>query len=267
MIISQLFIYPLKSAAGISIDDMPLDALGPKDDRRWMLVDDNGRFISQRTHPRLCQLNTALSANGLTLSTNDGLALEAPRGGGSEMAVTVWRDQILAQDCGEVPARELSAWLNKACRLVYMPDDCLRQVDIDYAAPGRRVGFADGFPLLLISEASLEAFNRHLPTGIEMKRFRPNLVVKGCEPYAEDSWSGVRAGDLQLDIVKPCSRCIIPAVNPVTTEKEQAVIDALNRYRRRGTATYFGQNVLHSGVGQLHVGQSITAMIAGEAAE
>jgi uncharacterized protein YcbX len=138
-----------------------------------------------------------------------------------------------------------------------MPDDSVRPVDPDYAGPGHRVGFADGFPFLLISEASLDDLNARLAHPLPMARFRPNLVVGGCEAFAEDRWRRIRIGDLVLDLVKPCSRCIIPTIDIATGERDAEPLRTLMTYRRHDNRILFGQNLVHRGTGLLRRGMSV----------
>jgi uncharacterized protein YcbX len=144
--------------------------------------------------------------------------------------------------------------------LVFFPDDEVRAVDPRYAQPGDRTAFSDGFPLLLISQASLDDLNGRLDTPISMLRFRPNLVVQGCAAFAEDHWKEMRIGDLRFRIVKPCSRCIIPSIDPATGERGLEPLRTLASYRKRGDKIYFGQNVIADGQGEIRVGMTVELM-------
>ena len=144
--------------------------------------------------------------------------------------------------------------------MYFLPEDSVRPVDPAYAQAGDRVGFADGFPLLLTTQASLDAFNRELPSAIGMERFRPNIVVAGSEPYAEDGWRRLRIGEIEFDVVKPCSRCVIPSIDPQTAQKQAVVVQTLSRLRRRGDAVYFGQNLIQRGTGDIKRGDSVAVL-------
>jgi uncharacterized protein YcbX len=172
--------------------------------------------------------------------------------------VTVWQDEVAAGDCGDEAAGWLTEYLGFASRLVSVIPQTGRRVDPNFAHAGETVGFADGFPVLLASQASLDTFNSHLESAVQMQRFRPNIVVSGCDAYAEDQWQKVEIGDVVLSLVKPCSRCIMPSINPATGRKEMAVNSALMATRRRGRETYFGQNALHKGTGVIRVGQALS---------
>lgn len=167
------------------------------------------------------------------------------------MIVQVWNDRCPAQLCGDSADAWLSDFLDRPCRLVHMADETVRQVDLKYAALGDRTAFADGFPLLLISQASLDDLNSRLTDSVPMIRFRPNLVVSGCEPYAEDHWRKIRIGELTLRVVKPCSRCKITTVDPGSGETGSEPLKTLSGYRREGNRVFFGQNLVHEGTGEL----------------
>jgi uncharacterized protein YcbX len=143
---------------------------------------------------------------------------------------------------------------------VHFPDDSRRAVDPDYAAPADQVGFADGFPFLLISQASLDDLNARLDQPVPMLRFRPNLVVSGCGPYAEDGWKRIRIGDIEFRVAKPCSRCIIPTIDFATGERAREPLQTLMTYRKRDNKVYFGQNLLHDAGGRLEVGTQVEVL-------
>jgi MOSC domain-containing protein len=261
--VTELAIYPVKSLAGIKQSTMVLGARGPLFDRHWMVTDPLGQFLTQRQQPRMCLIKTALCADALELSA-PGMQLlrltlpatiDCPRS-----SVKVWRDTVQACDMGAIAADWLSSYLGAACRLHFMPDDSVRAVDPIYARSGDQVGFADGFPILLITEASLQAFNAELPEPIGSERFRPNIVLGGTAPYAEDEWRRLRIGDVEFDVVKPCSRCAIPSLDPSTAERQPIISKTLSRLRRRGDAVYFGQNVIHRGLGSIALGDSVTVL-------
>ncbi len=262
MKLTQINIYPVKSLAGITLQSSPLDAMGLRYDRRWMLVTPAGKFITQRTHPQMVLIQPQLADGVLTL-TRQGMQDHAVPDSADSIAtmqVQVWSDRVNALHVSE----ETDAWLTQAidapCRLVYIADDEIRQCDAEYADAGDRTGFADGFPLLLISQASLDDLNGRLQQTLPMKRFRPNLVVSGCAPYAEDEWRQLRIGDITLRVVKPCSRCVITTVDPETGLKGPGEpLRTLATYRMRDNQVYFGQNLIHQQQGVLAVGQDVIA--------
>lgn len=259
--VSELAIYPVKSLAGIQLQGASVQRFGLENDRRWMVVDADGKFLTQRQHARLCLIQTALQGDELRLRAEGmpDLIVLRPAGQYKRM-VTIWDDQCNALDCGDDVAVWLSRFLAIDCRLVYFPDDEVRAVDPHYARPGDRTAFSDGFPLLLISQASLDDLNGRLDSPISMTRFRSNLVVQGCDAFAEDRWKEIRIGGLRFRIVKPCSRCIIPGIDPATGERGLEPLRTLAGYRKREDKIYFGQNVIADGQGEVRVGMTVELM-------
>ena len=256
--VSELAIYPVKSLARITLQTASVQHFGLAHDRRWMVVDASGKFVTQRQHARMCLIQPVLQDDELRLRAESMPELTVPRPAGRRTRrVTVWDDQCNALDCGDDAAVWLSQFLAIDCRLVFFPEDEVRAVDPHYAQPGDRTAFSDGFPLLLISQASLDDLNSRLVTPVAMTRFRPNLVVRGCEAFAEDQWKEIRIGDLRFRIVKPCSRCIIPGVDPATGERGREPLRTLAGYRKRGDKILFGQNVIADGQGEIRVGMTV----------
>lgn len=225
-----------------------------------MLVDPQGKFLTQRQLPRMALLDAALHQDQLLISGGDDqFALPADRAA-EALSVQVWHDHCQAQRVDQELDRWLSDFLGTPASLVVLPDAQVRQVDQDYAAAEDQVGFADGFPFLLISQASLDELNGRLPSPVPMTRFRPNLVVSGCEAFAEDSWKRIRIGELSFRVVKPCSRCIIPTIDPLSGERAAEPLRTLSSYRRRDNKVYFGQNLLHDGIGELAEGMRVEVL-------
>jgi len=263
MKIESLHVHPLKSAAGIHLDAAELDDFGLRWDRRWMIVDDNGVFVTQREHPELALVRTALEDDALVLSRPHAADLRVPFEPPQEaerMRVRVWADTCEAVRMDGGAAEWLGALLGRRVSLVFMPQDTHRQVNPSYAAQGRRVGFADGFPLLVLCRETFDDLARRATEPLVVERFRANVVVAGAEPYAEDRWARIRAGDLELDLVKPCSRCTITTVDPETAERGKEPLRTLATYRRMAGQTWFAWNALHSGPGTLRVGDEVTVL-------
>lgn len=255
--LSQLTIYPVKSCASIKLQSADTSPFGLQYDRRWMLVDANGVMLTQRQHPRMCLIQPTLDNGQLSLSA-PGMEPLRVNHGTAIMSVSVWEDQCSALDCGEQASAWLSKFMDLPSRLVYFPEDEIRQVDLSYAQPGDITAFSDGFPYLLISQASLDALNSRLQAPVEMRRFRPNLVVEGCEAFAEDQWQCLLIGDVTFRRVKPCSRCVIPSIDPRTAEKNPEVVRTLAGFRKSGKRVLFGQNLTASGMGTLHTGMAVS---------
>ncbi len=258
--VSSLHVYPIKSCAGHELTRAELDARGIRDDRSWIVVGDGDTMLTQRDKPALALVRPALEAGGLVLSAPGVADLTVPRMEGGDLRnVDVWGDRCDGIDQGSDAADWFSTYLDTSCRLLYFKPDFVRPVDPDYAArPGDRVGFADGFPLLMISEASLADLNARLEEPVRMNRFRPNLVVADCPPYAEDTWKRVRAGEVELDLVKPCGRCATVLVEQESGTPGKEPLSTLATYRRFGRpAPSFGQNAVHRSPGVLEAGSVI----------
>lgn len=253
--ISALYQYPVKSCRGITVDRAELDRFGLKGDRRWLMVDADGRFQTQREHPQLALLQTGFNGETLTLTyKGDSHTVAVPGAGAPRLEVLIWNDRVSAARTDDIVSQWLSEKLGIDLHLVYMPEDSVRRVGGSYATRGETVSFADGFPLLLISQASLDDLNSRLQNPVPMDRFRPNIVVESCEPFAEDNWRQLRCGDLVFDVVKPCSRCVIPSIDQTTGERDRQINRVLASFRRRDGVIYFGQNLLYRGMGMLSLG-------------
>jgi uncharacterized protein YcbX len=177
---------------------------------------------------------------------------------------TVWDDCCDAQHVSNEADAWFSAVLDSSCRLVYLPTDSKRGVDLTVANETDRVAFSDAFPFLLVSENSLNALNAALEIPVEMTRFRPNLVVSGCDAYAEDSWREIQIGEINFRLPKACDRCGIPAINQQTAELTKEPLTTLSRLRKWQNKIYFGQNALHNQCGELKIGQSVNVKIIGD---
>ena len=258
LVVSRLSIYPVKSCREIELSSSFVEDFGLRNDRRWMVVDEQGVMITQRKISKMCLIQPELSATGIILNTTtlNPISVNIPTHN-KKYSVRVWHDECQAFDAGDEAANWLSQILDKKCRLVYFPDDEFRQVDIDYADEGDKTAFSDGFPLLLISQSSLDDLNQRLSSPITMNRFRPNIVVEGCEPFAEDSWKKIRIGDMIFRIVKACSRCMIPSINIYTAEREEEPTKTLSSYRMRDKKIFFGQNVISESCGQIDIGMRV----------
>jgi uncharacterized protein YcbX len=257
--LSGLNIYPIKSGRGIALEQSEVDHFGLRYDRRWMVVDQAGQFLSQRSHARLALVVPTIR-DELLLVTAPGMpTLDLPLRPSQTVStrVTVWRDTCTASWLGERPAQWFSDFLECRCSLVHMAADVLRPANPTFAPAGTRVSFADAFPFLLISEASLADLNRRLETPLPMNRFRPNLVVSGGEPYQEDHWERIEVGGIGLRVVKPCGRCLVTTTDQMTGDRGKEPLRTLATYRKRGAEVMFGQNVVHDGPGRLSVGDPV----------
>jgi uncharacterized protein YcbX len=257
--LSGLYVYPIKSCAGISLQSADLSATGLHHDRRWMLVDEAGGFMSQRAHPRMALISVQLSAWHLAVAAPGMPGLEIPLQQDDEntIDVRVWGDTNRGTLVGKEADHWFSEFLEFSCRLVRKPDDDPRLVDSSYAERGDQVSFADGFPFLLISEASLEDLNGRLEDPLLMNRFRPNLVVRGCGPYAEDGWGRLRIGGVSFRVAEPCPRCAITTVDQSTGVRGKEPLRTLATYRNSEVGTVFGRNLIHDSLGTVCVGDPV----------
>ena len=264
--LSGLYRYPLKSAMGEALRETALDTLGVQGDRRWMVVDtQTGRFLTQRLLAQMTQLQARwLGSTQLQLSAPgmSDLQVVVPDEQASLRAVTIWRDSLQVPDAGDAAAQWLSQWLGRACRLVQVSEPRARQVDTAYAEAGDKVAFADGFPLLLIGQASLDDLSARVGRPLPMLRFRPNLVVSGSAAYAEDSWKRIRIGELEFRVVKGCSRCIMTTLDPQTGKRsaDREPLTTLKTYRERNGEVFFGQNLIACGEGYLRLDMPVQVL-------
>lgn len=264
-ILSQIFVYPVKSLAGFQVQQWSVAKTGLRYDRQWMLVDHQGLFLSQRRLPKMALIKTRIADNQLWLSAADkaDIALALEPQGGEDIVVKIWNDQCLAKTVSAEADAWLSDFLQHPCRLVYHPQDRIRKVDPDYASEQDQTAFSDGFPFLIVSEASLQAFNQAANLNLSMPRFRPNLVIGDCEAYAEDYWRQISIKQINFRLPKPCSRCSVPAIDPDTAITSQAPLTALAQLRQANNKVYFGQNALHDKQGMLAVGDEVLINLTG----
>ncbi len=257
--ISELYIYPVKSLAGIKLNATKLSPFGLKFDRRWMIVDVTGKFISQRELAKMATIRTEILDGQLILSHLDS-KIKVPRVDdcSKEMLITVWDDTFQATHVSKQVDSWLSEVLQQDCQLVYMQDGVQRQIDLDFAPEGQNVSFSDAYPLLVISQASLDDLNSRLKEPVSINRFRANIVVSGTQAFAEDDWQDLSINGIEFKAVKKCSRCIMPSINQQTGVQDQAkMLSVLSRYRKEDKKIKFGQNLIYKDVDLIN-GQSLT---------
>jgi len=258
--VTGLYKYPLKSASATLLGEAIIDRFGVQGDRRWMLVGENNRFLTQRQRPQMARLQVSETTQGLLINMNDStieVQLADLLSCARPCEVTVWQDTCIAYQANDSINEWFSIALKRICKLVYMPDSTKRLVDPNYADNNVTVSFADGFPLLLTTEASLSELNRHFPEYVDMLRFRPNLVIDSDMPFAEDQWKNIRIGTLNFSVVKPCARCVIPTIDPKTGNKNPEVFKTLQRHRQHNGEVFFGQNIIAYGEGVIRVGDTV----------
>ena len=261
--VSKLFYYPIKSLPGIACEQLSINAWGPLRDRRLMLVDEQGKFITQRQcrimalmslNDDLEYLTLAYQAETFTLPWPDFSQVTATQ------QVQVWEDEVSGQKIGGEINDWLSRVLQRRVNLVYMADDTHRQVDLVYASQGTRTGFADGFPFLIVCQESVTSLQQELTFTLDVKRFRPNIVLSGSDAFSEDKWRTISINNIEFNLVKPCSRCVIPSIDLTTGLMQKEVMQVMVAHRKQGEQIYLGQNAVHKGQGKIEVGQPVTVI-------
>lgn len=261
-----IHLYPVKALAGAAPDTAVVEPWGLAGDRRWMLVDADGKFVTQRPRPQLALATAEYAPDGGIRVTAPGmpeLSVAVPEpGAGGTVPVEVWRSKLDAVHAGPAAAEWFSAYLGVDVTLVHMDDPAHRRpVDPEFSRPGDTVTFADGFPLLITTTSSLNALNSLIAQGdhadegpLPMNRFRPNVVVAGTAPWAEDDWRRIRIGEVTFRVVKPCSRCVVTTTDQRTGERGKEPLRTLSRHRRTDDNLLFGTNLIPEGRGTIRLG-------------
>jgi uncharacterized protein len=252
MQITQIWIYPIKSCAGVGLSEGVLGERGLQHDRQWMVVDQAGKLVTQREVPRLVWVRPQVTDTELIVNAPEMPELRLKRSEtGESKRVSVWNDVMDAVNFPE--AREwFRHYTKKDVDLVYLPDSSPRPMNPKFGT--RQLTFVDGNPLHIISESSVAELNQRLATPIELSRFRANLVFSGAEPYAEDAWTKIKIGDIPFSVYEACQRCVMLNVDPASAVTGKEPLATLARYRRQGQHVLFGQNINHLGGGVVKVG-------------
>jgi len=245
--VTSLIYYPIKACRGFEVGSAKIERMGLEYDRRMMVVTPQGQFLTQREHPRLALVTPTLQGDQLELSAPgfDTVRLFIQKQG-TPVAVNIWKSHgVQAIDQGEEAAKWFSEWLGAPVRLVHLAAGYIRRINEKYAVHADdHTAFADGYPILLASEDSLNDLNARLSTPVPMNRFRPNLVVRGEAPFAEDGWKRIRIGSVELAIVKPCARCVVTTIDKETLERSPEPLRTLSTYRRGPRGVLFGMNAI-----------------------
>ncbi|PSR53727.1 MOSC domain-containing protein [Adhaeribacter arboris] len=267
LILTDIYIYPIKSLGGVRVDRALVEPQGLQYDRRWLLVDETGTFLTQRVFPQMALLQVQLLPTGLLVTHKQQVAeslfisFDSQNYLNTPLTVTIWDDTVAVVEV----SYEANAWFSRLlrinCCLVFMPPEAHRPVEPDFAQNHEPVSFADAFPYLLIGQESLNDLNTRLPEPVPMNRFRPNLVFSGGEPFTEDSWQEFKIGNQNFAAVKPCARCVLTTVNQDTAQKGTEPLRTLATYRTINKKVLFGQNVLpRSGDLLLQTGNPISVL-------
>jgi uncharacterized protein len=259
--VSELYIYPVKSMAGIAVTNAAVTSRGLQYDRRLMLVDENNRFLTQREYPVMALLRPVIKNDGLYIyhkkNTNAPLFIPHQTTNAETVTVTIWDDTCE----GQLYDAQINDWFSKAlelpCKLVYMPDTSNREVDKRFALNKEITSFADGYPTLIIGQSSLDDLNTRLAEAIPMNRFRPNIVFTGGDAFLEDRMQSFTINGIYFNGVKPCARCIMTTIDQDTISKSKEPLKTLAGYRFKDNKILFGQNLLHEGDGVISIGDII----------
>ena len=265
--VSELFIYPIKSLGGISVPTANLTSMGFQFDRRWMLVDNNNRFLSQRELPEMALLQVELTKTGLKvfrkLDANSSINIPFAPLHSMKIVVEIFEDHCEAVFVSGSADEWFSEILSIKCRLVFIPDSSKRLVDKKYAFNNEITGFADAFPFLMIGQSSLDDLNLRLENPLPVNRFRPNIVFTGGRPYEEDDMNHFVINEINFYGVKPCARCVIPTINHDNGHQSKEPLQTLAAYRKKNNKIYFGQNLLAEGRGFVAVGDNLKIIKTG----
>ncbi|MEN8654048.1 MOSC N-terminal beta barrel domain-containing protein [Streptomyces sp. 21So2-11] len=266
-VLHAVHVYPVKSLAGCAPGEAEVEPWGLSGDRRWMLVDPVGKVVTQRPHPRLALARAEpLPDGGIRLSAP---GLETLTVGVPQPTVTtgveIWKDKVEVVEADAGAHAWLSDHLGTEVRLVHLDEPAHRRpVDPQFARPGETVSFADGYPLLVATLASLDALNSLIAQGdhsdegpLPMNRFRPNVVLDGAAPWAEDDWKRIKIGEITFRVAKQCGRCVVTTTDQRTAERGKEPLRTLARHRRVGDRLIFGQNLVPEGTGTLRVGDPV----------
>lgn len=262
LLVSQIFIYPIKSLKGIEVTDARLSDRGLQYDRRWMLIDENNKFLSQRECSQMALMNTSIEADNLVVFQNENsenkccFPLEPPPSSNT-FAVTIWDDVCEAQAFSSDADQFFSDALKIKCRLVFMPASSHRKVETEFAVKDAITNFSDGYPILMIGQSSLDDLNSRLKDALPMDRFRPNIVFTGAAPFEEDMMEEFTINGTAFYAVKPCVRCVITTINQQTGLAGKEPMKTLSTFRRMVNEVLFGQNILYAGEGDLKIGDQI----------
>jgi len=257
--ISSLYIYPIKSLGGISLTNALVTDRGLKYDRRWMLVDEQNRFLTQREHPQMALFKVQIESDGLLVThpINGSVTIPFQQNDKIKQEIAIWDDTCT----GVFASTELDTWFSEAmgikCRLVHMPDETRREVDQRYAQPGMITSFSDAYPFLLIGQRSLDDLNSRLAEPLPMDRFRPNIVFTGGHPFEEDLMNHIKIAGINFYGAKLCARCVLTTINQKTAVKAKEPLKTLASYRLKNKKILFGQNLVHEGTGVINVGDTL----------
>lgn len=259
--VTGLFIYPIKSLRGISLNKSEVTSRGLLYDRSWMLIDNNNNFLSQREFANMALLEPEIGESEMNIHNRQrpqySLSVPLQPEINETLMVTVWGDRCRAAHVSAEADEWFSTALGMSCRLVYMPETTNRRVDGRYATNKENTAFSDGYPFMMIGDASLEDLNSRLSDELPMNRFRPNIVFGGGAPYQEDEMKSFSISGLGFSGVKLCARCNVTTIDQETAVAAKEPLKTLASYRRKNNKIYFGQNLLCDGTGMISIGDEL----------
>jgi uncharacterized protein YcbX len=256
--VSQLWTYPVKSLGGIAVSHARVLQKGLETDRRWMLIDDENIFMTQRIHHKLALFRPSWSGDKLLISHLESSILVPAVPLGEACRAMIWDDTVEVIEVHPNVSEWFSSRLGKACKLVAFPEENIRNVDPKYNSGDDQVSLADAYPLLVIGQGTLDDLNARLAQPVPMNRFRPNIVFTGGEAFVEDTWTSFKVGVNKFAAIKPCARCVLPTVDQETGVMGKEPLATLTTYRRRDGKVYFGMNLVPLDHQSINVGDEIT---------
>ncbi|MCY4205966.1 MAG: MOSC domain-containing protein [Bacteroidetes bacterium] len=263
MVLEGLYIYPIKSTHRVSQLRSRVELWGLASDRRWMMINEEGIFLSQREFPRMSLIQAVPRENNelfLTAMGQRPITVEIPKKEAADLRVSIWGDLVPAQIASHRVNVWLSDFLGRTVRLVYMDDPNTRMANSTFAKPGTTISFSDGYPLLCTTSASLRELNEKSPTPVPMERFRPNVVISGGQPFDEDHWKRLRIGEVTFAVVKPCARCVITTVDQNTAVQGKEPLRTLSSFRKRNGKVLFGENLVPENTGVIRRGDEVEVL-------
>lgn len=261
--ISSCWIYPIKSCAGTEVSELELRNVGPKGDREWMLIDSTGKFVTQRTEPRLALVRPTLTQESLTISRDgcDSISIDLSVVG-PEIGASIWKDRVVTEEPSTQASQWFTEFLGQPVKLVKMGKNYSRPLQSKYNIPNGENSLSDGFPLLIANQTSLNELNKNLQTPISMNHFRANLVVETTTPFEEDHWKVISTKDVELKVTKPCTRCVMICNDPEKGErKDTTVLKTLGRIHKVDGKIIFGQNLAPLSLGTLQKNDELTITV------
>lgn len=264
-----LYRYPVKSLRGTSLQKSWVHRIGLTDDRRWLIVDAEGKFLTIRQHPIMTQIDVIATEDGIVMrhESSGQFAVSRPTATAATQKVTIWRDSVTVSVTEPYDNWFLSDILGQKVHLVYLSNQTARPIDPMFGQCGDHTSFSDGYPILITTTSSLHDLNQHLTDPVDMRRFRPNIVIDNTVPWIEDTWKVIRIGTLTFRIAKPCGRCVVTTRDPDTGEQadpSEPLKTLGNLHRAANGSIIFGQNIIPNEEGELNLDDMVEVISSGQ---